>query len=86
MLSAVAGGIAAGAVASVVAKEMCKKNKKTSEEKEAKSEQSFLYICIISEIIKNMIWVIYEKFTHCFIHDFVFKFSLFRNITMVLIK
>ena len=33
MLSAVAGGIAAGAVASVVAKEMCKKNKKTSEEK-----------------------------------------------------
>ena len=38
MLSAVAGGIAAGAVASVVAKEMCKKNKKTSEEKEAKSE------------------------------------------------
>tara|TARA_B100000683_G_C12022125_1_gene362521 strand:+ start:324 stop:467 length:144 start_codon:yes stop_codon:yes gene_type:complete len=33
MLSAVAVGIAAGAVASVVAKEMCKKNKKTSEEK-----------------------------------------------------
>ena len=38
MLSAVAGGMAAGAVASIVAKEMCKKNKKTSEEKEAKSE------------------------------------------------
>ena len=38
MLSAVAGGIAAGAFASVVSKEMCKKNKKTSEEKEAKSE------------------------------------------------
>ena len=33
MLSVIAGGIAAGAVASVVAKEMCKKNKKTSEEK-----------------------------------------------------
>ena len=38
MLSAIAGGIAAGAVASVVTKEMCKKNKKISEEKEAKSE------------------------------------------------
>ena len=38
MLSAVVGGIAAGAVASVVAKELCKMNKKTSEEKEAKSE------------------------------------------------
>ena len=33
MLSAVAGGIAARAVVSVVAKEMCKKKKKTSEEK-----------------------------------------------------
>ena len=33
MISVIAGGIAAGAVASVVAKEMCKKNKKTSEEK-----------------------------------------------------
>ena len=33
MLSVIVGGIAAGAVASVVAKEMCKKNKKTSEEK-----------------------------------------------------
>ena len=33
MLSAVAGVATAGAVASVVAKEMCKKNKKTSEEK-----------------------------------------------------
>ena len=41
MLSAVVGGIAAGAVASIVAKEMCKKNKKTSEEKEAKTEQSY---------------------------------------------
>ena len=38
MLSAVAGGISAGAIASVVAKEMCKKNKKTSEEKESKTE------------------------------------------------
>ena len=33
MLGVIAGGIAAGAVATVVAKEMCKKNKKTSEEK-----------------------------------------------------
>ena len=33
MLSVITGGIAAGAVASVVVKEMCKKNKKTSEEK-----------------------------------------------------
>ena len=38
MLSAIVGGIAAGAVATIVAKEMCKKNKKTSEEKEAKTE------------------------------------------------
>ena len=33
MLSAMAGGIAAVANASVVSKEMCKKKKKTSEEK-----------------------------------------------------
>ena len=38
MLSAVAGGIAAGVAASVVAKEICKKKKKTFEEKEAKSQ------------------------------------------------
>ena len=33
IVGAIAGGIAAGAFASVVAKEMCKKKKKTSEEK-----------------------------------------------------
>ena len=33
MFSVISVGIAAAAVASVVAKEMCKKNKKTSEEK-----------------------------------------------------
>ena len=32
MISVIAGGIAAGAVVSVVAKEMCKKNKKKSDE------------------------------------------------------
>ena len=35
---ALLSAVAVGAVASVIAKEMCKKNKKTSEEKEAKSE------------------------------------------------
>ena len=33
IFGAIAGGIAAGAFASVVTKEMCKKKKKTSEEK-----------------------------------------------------
>ena len=33
MISAIAGGIAAVTVASIVAKEMCKKKKKTSEER-----------------------------------------------------
>ena len=33
MIGAIAGGIAAVAVASIVATEMCKKKKKTSEEK-----------------------------------------------------
>ena len=33
MIGAIAGGIAAVAVASIVAKEMCKKKKKTSEER-----------------------------------------------------
>ena len=33
IVSSIAGGIAAVAIASVVAKEMCKKKKKTSEEK-----------------------------------------------------
>ena len=33
LVGAIAGGIAAGAFVSIVAKEMCKKKKKTSEEK-----------------------------------------------------